>query len=164
MSERNPAMVAHKKAERFDRVTVDLIERWKESELSGDEWRFSYRAQFWHKGEVVASVGGASIMDALTQAVSAFSRVPIDEGKRDHYRSTEFCSQPGCPRPWTVLFHPIKAYDRSGSEYAQPYRPDDVRGFCERHSHRGDCGLDDADDNYTIVEERFPTDWAEEDA
>ena len=28
----------HPDAERFDAVTIDTVERWKESELSGDEW------------------------------------------------------------------------------------------------------------------------------
>lgn len=36
---------------------------------------------------------------------------------------------------------------RSGHVEAIKYGPYVVR-FCERHKHRGDCGLDDRDDNY----------------
>ena len=31
--------IDHPKAQRFDRVEARVVERWKESELSGDEWR-----------------------------------------------------------------------------------------------------------------------------
>ena len=34
--------IDHPKAQRFDRVEARVVERWKESELSGDEWRFSF--------------------------------------------------------------------------------------------------------------------------
>lgn len=34
----------HRDCERYDRIEINCVERWKESELSGDEWRFSYVA------------------------------------------------------------------------------------------------------------------------
>ena len=44
------------KAERFDRVDVRTVERWKESELSGDEWRYSYVATLYQHGYAAAEV------------------------------------------------------------------------------------------------------------
>lgn len=109
--------VDHPNAQRFDRVEARVVERWKESELSGDEWRFSFVVDLYSHGVLVESIGASSIQGALIQAAARF----------DHFG-------PG------------------GNELVLRYSDDEVRGFCDRHRHRGDCGLDDADDNYTIID------------
>jgi hypothetical protein len=125
--------IDHPKAERFDSVTVDTVERWKESELSGDEWRFSYVATFWLHGKPVAKVRGASVQDALLQAAAAFGRVKPDDGISLNDIRQDACCQPGCPNPWVVLMHPTKA--GCGPD-AKEWWPGQVRGFCDRHRHR----------------------------
>ena len=155
--------IPHPDAERFDTVTVDTVERWKESELSGDEWRFSYVARFWRHGICAASGGGSSIEDALVQAAANYSRTKTTDDGGYYGNLAEVCCQPGCPKPWTVLMHPVRRYSSRGEELTRPYGEGDVRGFCERHRHRGDCGLDDNDDNYVEVETRFPPDWEDDD-
>jgi hypothetical protein len=154
--------IPHPDAERFDAVTVETIERWKDSELSGDEWRFSYVVKFWRNGVVAASCNGGSVEDALLQAAAKYRSIKTDDGGGYMGPLNEVCCQPSCFRPWVVLMHPIKRYGKDGSERVRPYDDDDVRAFCERHRHRGDCALDDADVNYVVVEERFPPDWATE--
>jgi hypothetical protein len=151
--------IPHPDAERFDAVTIDTVERWKESELSGDEWRFSYSIKFWRHGEVVAHGSGSSVEDALLVAAYQFSRKEVEGPFMGDL--SEVCCQPGCPNPWTLLLHPVERYTQSGDKLARPYSENEVRGFCERHKHRGDCGLDDSDANYVVVEERFPPEWAE---
>ena len=156
--------IPHPDAERFDAVTLETIERWKESELSGDEWRFSYVARFWQHGEVVAESSGRSIADVLLQAAALYDGIKVDHDKHPggYYGNlAEVCCQPGCPNPWTVLLHPLKRYTRDGDERVRPYNEKDVRGFCERHKYRGDCAQDDADHNYVEVETRFPQGWVE---
>lgn len=159
----NHRFTPHPDAERFDAVTLETIERWKESELSGDEWRFSYRATFWSHGEKRAAISAASIADLLVRAASEYGRVKCtDEPPGGYYGDlANICCQPGCATPWTVLLHPVKAYTDRGEALMTPYGENDVRGFCERHRHRGDCGLDDNDDNYVLVEERFPPEWCD---
>jgi hypothetical protein len=163
MTEPRRHFVPHEDAERFDAVTVETIERWKESELSGDEWRFSHVAKFWRKGQVVATINAVSIEAALLSAAHQFSRVKLDDDVPGGFYGDleEMCAQPACDQPWTVLLHPVKRYAKGGGELARPYSEGDVRGFCERHKRRGDCGLDDADDNYVEVETRFPRAWGD---
>jgi len=150
----------HPDAERFDSVTVETVPRWKESELSGDEWRFSYVITFWRHGKAAAKCSAASVQEALTVAAYQWGRVKV-EGEPFMGDLTEVCCQPNCTNPWVVLLHPVKRYGKSGQEKVRPYGDDEVRGFCERHRHRGDCALDDADPNYVVVEERFPPEWVE---
>lgn len=158
---KNYYMTDHHEAERFDHVTVEIVDRWKESELSGDEWRYAYCAYFWKHGTIQASVGGHSINHALLQAAAQFNTVTIAELDADNpdykaFREQEeqFCSHPGCGDLWVYLMHPINAYDDRGGKLEYPYDSLAVRGFCEKHRHRGDCGLDDSDDNYELVATR----------
>lgn len=155
------SFVKHPDAERFDAITIETIERWKESELSGDEWRFSHIVKFWRHGRAVAQCSAGSIEEAALVAAYQFNRVTaVPEGQPFMGDLSEVCCQPACPNPWVVLMHPIKRYSERGDEMARPYNEGEVRGFCERHRMRGDCGLDDADVNYVLVEERFPPDWS----
>lgn len=145
--------IDHPKAQRFDRVEARVVERWKESELSGDEWRFSFVVDLYSHGILVHSIGASSIQSALIQAVAVFDQFgPGKIVEKLAKARAERCAQPGCENPWTVLMHPIRRHDRRGNELVRPYSDDEVRGFCDRHRHRGDCGLDDADDNYTIID------------
>lgn len=138
-------------SERFDRVNIQTVERWKESELSGDEWRFSYTAEFFSHGVFVGTVSGRSIEDVLSTAAADYSRVE-DETPGGYYGDLEnFCCQPGCNNIWDHLLHPIKRYSKNGEELARPYSENEVRGFCNYHVHRGDAGLDDGDYNYIGV-------------
>jgi hypothetical protein len=165
--------------EHFDHVEVTSHERWKESELSGDEWRFSFRTTFYSHGVKLLTRGGASIEDCLISAAHWF-RHPrtMNEDAETSAAWTvaradveERCAQPRCAEFWTVLYHPIKKYRKDGT--ADGLHWDDrtkekptlgwlaVRGFCDRHRHRGDCDLEDADDNYELILERIPPGWAE---
>ena len=64
--------VDHPNAQRFDRVEARVVERWKESELSGDEWRFSFVVDLYSHGVLVESIWASSIQSALIQAAVRF--------------------------------------------------------------------------------------------
>ncbi len=146
----------HPEAERFDSVTVDIAERWKESELSGDEWRFSYVVTFWRHGDPIAQVSGPSVEKALIVAAYEFPRIEVEGAKGYMGDLSAYCCQPGCPNPWEVLKHPITRYERYSGANTGPYEPNDVRAFCDRHRDRGDCALDDADRNYIELDATNP--------
>lgn len=61
-----------------------------------------------------------------------------------------YCFQPGCPEKAISTYELKHEYCRHGHET----KPDRSvrRRFCSRHLQRGDCGLEDADDNYTVIE------------
>ena len=166
--------------ERFDHVEVTSIERWKESELSGDEWRFSFQARFYSHGVLMLTRSGMSVEDCLVSAAHWFRhprRTDEDPQAQAEWATAQAeveqrCAQPRCQEPWVVLYHPVRKYLRDGTAVGLHWDDRDterpalgwlaVRGFCERHRHRGDCDLEDADDNYEVVEERFPPAWGED--
>ena len=51
-------------------------------------------------------------------------------------------------RESTVTYKMKKKFCREGHETI-PHQTT-VRKFCDTHKKRGDCGLDDADDNYVV--------------
>jgi hypothetical protein len=168
--------VAHNDDEIFDHVELTSIERWKESELSGDEWRFTYQAQFYSHGVLMTTKNGGSVKDCATSAAHWFNHPrkeieepeTTDKWKELRAKIEERCAQPRCPEYWVVLYHPIKRYTQRGISDGMHWdaRTDKsglnwlaVRGFCEKHRHRGDCDLEDNDDNYEVIEERYPPGW-----
>ena len=159
-SEMTLKFLRHPHDEFFDRCEAVMVERWKESELSGDEWRFSQQVRCYSHGVLVATVSGHSLRQAMGLAAARWSDLVAGDdewmAKRDEIDTR--CCQPGCDQPWTILYHPVKACAPNGAELARPYKDGtgglewlDVRGFCDRHKDRGDCALDDAEPNYVEV-------------
>lgn len=148
--------VAHPDDERFDAITVECVERWKESELSGDEWRFSYVVKLWRKGEVVKEKSWSRLAWAV-EALPTFANhsYPADgDFDREAWKRTGAkCDQPGCAEEPVVYYVRKKRYTRQGEELApsEYYDGKEYRKFCAKHKRRGDCGLDDADHNYEEI-------------
>lgn len=70
-------------------------------------------------------------------------------------RPTGLCDQPGCRETATVAYRQLKPYTRCGHTYerrSEAWGWVYVRTFCNRHKDRGDCNLDDANDNYEEIE------------
>lgn len=145
--------VNHPDDEKYDKIAVEIQPRWKESELSGDEYRFSYVVQGWRKGEVLVTYSRSRLEWAL-MALQYEMYIHIQDGAFDqeaYARTQELCDQPGCSEIPVIWYKRLKAYTRQGKELADnPYRLE-YRQFCSKHKHRGDCGLDDADANYLEI-------------
>jgi hypothetical protein len=154
---KSPMMhVDHPDDERYDEITLKIAPRWKESELSGDEWRFSYTAEFKRKGESIFSIS-AGRLEWLLQGLQWRMIVGAEEGSVDQKaweRTKLKCDQPGCSFVATRFFVRIKRYTEQGEELAPSefYDGKTYRQFCDGHIHRGDCGLDDSDANYKEIE------------
>ena len=52
----------------------------------------------------------------------------------------------------TIFYKRLKPYTKSGDELVDHDYRNEYRQFCDRHKHRGDCDLDDADHNYLEIE------------
>lgn len=147
----------------YDTCVVETVERWKESELSGDEYRFSYRVSFMRKGHVLLQRGFSDWKCALA-FIPSLSYNDMPAGADDEHEHSvvideryTFCFQPGCPELATREFRIIKLYDRRGSEAYMSADADYRFRFCDKHAgHRGDCGLLDSDVN--LVEVAFGSD------
>lgn len=145
----------------YDDVRVRLVERWKTSGLSGDEWRFSYVIELCRKGEVRARKSVHDLPYALIEAARAvLGDGPEMMGEAGGWEIVKawnpremdsVCHQPGCAATPVVRYLLRKRYEGNRAtevpihEWEKPYRH-----FCERHAERGDCAIDDADANYIV--------------
>ncbi|TXH45596.1 MAG: hypothetical protein E6Q97_31090 [Desulfurellales bacterium] len=134
-----------------DEIRIVTVPRWKESEMSGDEWRISARIDFYRKGQVVGSKGARDVATAA-RFVDWFMVSEAENGKIDVPDTLgNFCDQEGCCKPWTVRYRLKERYGRDGKVIPPSKWMEGVieyRAFCDEHKDRGDCGLDDADRNY----------------
>lgn len=132
-------------AQAFDKVTIETVPRWKDSELSGSEWRISASIKFYRKGELVHETGCLNVEYAC-YLVGAKHIEACDNAKGYFAGERDICDQEGCAEKATVKLKKKFDYCRDGHKSEKPSTA--YRIFCERHSGRGNCGLDDADRNY----------------
>jgi len=144
-----PRHKRHREDTWVDRVEISTVERWKESGLSGDEWRFSYEVRLIRKGVLLSatSFGSLSYATAWVALQSAEGFCPADvPWPTGGYGDGVLCDQPGCAMPGTERRTLIQEYCDRGCErksFGEVYRV-----FCLQHARRGDCALEDADQNY----------------
>lgn len=130
----------------FDEVKFRIEPRYKQSGMSGDEWRISVVMEFWRKGNLIHSEFAAFDMERA-MAFAAWRYGQACDDMHGYFAGEgEYCDQEGCAEKATVAYRLKKQYCREGHA-SEPYRPT-VRLFCDRHKKRGDCGLEDADSNY----------------
>ena len=147
-----PIHVDHPKDERFDDIHIYIVPRWKESDLSGDEWRFNYVAEIKRKGETIIRISASN----LSWLLQSLQWKILTAGEKNNFdkeawaRTKNKCDQPGCSEVATVFYGLIKSFSNRGEELAR--HRESYRQFCNHHSYRGDCALDDADHNYFKIE------------
>lgn len=112
--------------------------------------------QFFYKGTEVYSDTTLTPRQLLLSIpsimISISENTNINFYSRQKSNLKEKCCQPGCLDNPEVFLQLKKCYDKRGQE--EP-NFDHLTGprifyrqFCQRHKHRGDCGLDDSDQNY----------------
>lgn len=161
--ETRPSLVRHHDDEWIDEVRIVTVPRWKESELSGDEWRFSTGIELYRKGHLLARSGAGQMKAAVALLPSLLlgwgggSHIGgrFEEVERPPEFWDDFCSNPGCPEQATIEFRMRHHYCDEGHAHDTEWRVEHAR-FCDRHKHRGDCSFRDADANYEVVALRLP--------
>lgn len=146
-----------------DEVRIKIVERYKTSGLSGDEWRFSARIEFLRKGQVLHTRSLSDIETALKYAPWALATAYEGEGW-EYAKDAGLCMQPGCTNVAVSTYELIEDFAANGMRLD----PSDCHGqyircFCQRHLRRGDCGREDADSNYRVTNGPGPDaqDWTE---
>jgi len=137
-------------AQAFDEVRLVTKPRYKISGLSGDEWRISVEVQFYRKGKLQHTTSYSKMEYACGFLYAAYEEA-ISEGKAYFAGDGIHCDQEGCSKPCTVTYVRKKHFCQEGHEHL-PSELQMLRHFCEEHRVRGDCGLDDADANYVMVQ------------
>ena len=141
-------------AQAFDEIRIITVPRYKTSGLSGDEWRIHAEVQFWRKGKLIHTEGRGNIKTACG-FLFADHAMAIDNGKAYFAGDGVTCDQEGCHEPATVHYkikRDICAGPGCCGQEKPDYGQDHRRHFCDKHKTRGDCGLDDADSNYEIIQ------------
>lgn len=137
-------------AQGFDEVRIVTVPRYKESYLSGDEWRISASIQLWRKGKMIVERGCRDV-EAAVMLLGGFWLESLDNALGYFAGDGITCDQEGCAEKATVRYLKHANYARGDGHKSELTRPT-YRHFCERHKVRGDCGLDDADRNYELVD------------
>lgn len=139
-------------AQAFDEIRITTVPRYKTSGLSGDEWRISSKVQFLRKGIVRHEEFYRDVDTAAKYLTHELSKAQ-DEGKAYFAGEEDFCDQEGCSDKATVTYKIKQKYccGPGGCGQKKEMYQQDIRMFCQRHSKRGDCGLEDADENYELV-------------
>ena len=129
----------------FDKITMEIVSRYKQSELSGDEWRQHVEVTFYFKGEAVKRYGCRDMTAAqqlLGWHLIHLSGEQYDEAIPDKVRELEEikCFQPSCCNDATHRLY----LDQLFSETGQKLDPEEkafkyYRKFCPNHLTRGDC-------------------------
>jgi hypothetical protein len=145
----------HHDWEAFDEVRIRTVDRYKTSELSGDEWRISAVVEFWFKGHVVFSKSFRNVKQAALHLTSLMddNSSPIPDVVLEMEKT--MCDQPGCGNLARRQYKFKRIYDSGGHLIdAGDVHLDYYTKFCERHKRRGDGGREDNDDNYEEVGDR----------
>ena len=138
-------------AQGFDEVRIVTMPRYKESELSGDEWRISASMLFYRKGRLVHEAHHiAHDVERACAFAAYYHAKACDDGNAYFAGEGDLCDQEGCAEQATVTYRLKKGYERSGVERPL-HHGGEIRRFCQKHTTRGDCGLEDADHNYVRV-------------
>ena len=147
----------HEDDEYIDEIRIKLVPRFKTSGLSGDEWRISAVIQFSRKGQVLWEKAFSKLSAAVNALPWFFMVAPEHSEGEFKMRSKEeelaLCQQPGCSEPSVKRYRFKKVRDCKSSGDMKVPGPsfEYVTAFCQRHAHRGDCGLEDCDTNYEVV-------------
>ncbi len=133
----------------FDEITLKVSPRYKESGLSGDEWRQHVQVHFMFKGHVVHSCGYGDMNTALMMIGAEKINCGCPIADKVLKLEEDCCDQPSCGNPPTHR-HILKSLYSSVGEKLDPSEAHSkyYRQFCQKHGTRGDCGLEDADSNY----------------
>jgi hypothetical protein len=147
-----PTYKRHPDDEWWDEIRITTVPRYKTSGLSGDEWRVSARIEIFRKGVLLKERHFSKIQYAVA-TLPAMLLEMSDEGSTNHEDFDRLCFQPGCKEEGVVElrlkdeYYPCYGDKMPKREWAEDGR----RRFCEKHSRRGDCGLEDSDANYELV-------------
>ncbi len=154
MNTENQKRLNHKRLsdfESFDRIELSIVPRYKTSGMSGDEWRQHIAVKFYFKGEVVHETGFNGMRNTLMLLGGEWLRAQEPIPSRIIEMENEgLCDQPSCPNQAEGRFQ-IKRETSDNGLWLDPEEQryhSSYRQFCKRHMRRGDCGREDADDNY----------------
>ena len=151
----------HPDFECVDEVRIRTVPRWKDSHLSGSEWRISAHVEMYCKGVLVHESDWRNVETACLALGGEWCKASDNGLPFMEFRDK--CMQPGCVEVATRTFVLKNEFSRQGERLDQSeVFGQHQRRFCDRHSHRGDCGMEDSDANYIELPPTAPPAQGEE--
>lgn len=153
LSEGAPVHHRPKQYQRFDKVVISTVPRFKESPVSGSEWRLGSKIEFMKKGKVIfIKETGSGVESTLNRMPEHLQDDDLAEAVMDSREALEgFCDQEGCSAAWTRTY---KLKNTFCDGCARPENTHDPRPlvvrFCDRHSDRGSQSYEDCNGNYDM--------------
>lgn len=144
----------HSDDEGIDRIEIQMVPRYKTSGLSGDEWRVSAFIRLFRKGKMVYEQQHGALKDAAAFLPHLLNTV-FDHVEGPLWGDTGKCDQVSCPEEGKNKRYLKKQYSSHGEGPLLESFFNKFRRFCDKHLRRGDCGLEDADINYTETSPEF---------
>lgn len=137
--------------QRYDNVQIYTVPRWKESEISGDEYRISANADLFYKGHKIKTMTFSDVETAIRYLDGALVYWRESGESYGQVDDSYLCDQEYCTNIADVKYKRLKGYtDRGDPETLYDWNL--YRVFCNQHKTRGDCALDDGDHNYEQVD------------
>lgn len=149
---RRPRRALKPDAQAFDEVRIVTVPRYKQSEMSGDEWRISAEIHFYRKGKLIFSDACSNVENAC-YLVGSMHMKATDNALGYFAGEGDICDQEGCCEKATVTYKVKKEFSRDNPhEWNKEHAELVIRKFCNRHKRRGDSSFDDSDANYEEIE------------
>lgn len=153
MNDKNLQYALRPDAQAFDEIRLKTIPRFKNSSLSGSEWRTSCVIEFYRKGKLVHEDGVGNMQTACGMLYAKWIEAIEVHAKAYFASDGVTCDQEGCDKPAQYLYRIKQGYCVGGGncgakkEHYTGYH----RVFCNEHNRRGDQDLEDNDANYELV-------------
>jgi hypothetical protein len=136
--------------EGIDHIELTVVDRFKTSELSGDEWRYSVAIHFYRKGILVYEKTYGKMEWAVAALPYELMILPENSRLPLWGLDDKVCNQYGCKEKAVVVYRVKEKYTEQG-QGPLPDEPETYRAYCQRHAERGDADREDNMNNYEIV-------------
>lgn len=134
----------------IDAINFVTVPRFKESGLSGDEWRTSVVIYFYRKGLELGSASFRDMEAASCWLVWALCCKEDDRIEWFNKNDLMYCDQPGCS-DYADKLYKIKTHYTDRGELSTYQPKDEHRKFCLKHKERGNSDMEDCDSNYEFI-------------
>lgn len=137
--------------EGVDRIVLSVVDRFKQSGLSGDEWRYSVDVSFHRKGKEVYRTHYGKMQWAIMALAYEWMTWPEKSPTPMWGLDEKQCAQYGCAEPAEVVYRLKEEFSAQGEGPIPDTLHNCRRAYCAKHRERGDSDREDCMDNYEVV-------------
>ncbi len=137
--------------EGIDSISIETVDRFKMSELSGDEWRTSAVIKFYRKGRLVHEQRFTKMQWAVMALPYLWMTAPEKSEQPLYGLDEKTCAQYGCSQEAEVTYRINELFSTQGDGPLPDRTGEYRRSYCARHRDRGDASREDSMANYETM-------------